>query len=170
MTDTITVTIKYSAAIVRVSLDRDALVLKLKERLCSLSGLSKGEGVVDDIEIVEGELEDIPIAQQRLIYKGRVLKDELSLSQYEMQEDHFVHLVKSVQATSLAGQEERLAGDVTGTGADAPMSEEVRDILNQVETSSDLRRLHAQIIHSPALTQKIMNAPLSKSLLHCLPV
>ena len=37
---------------------------------------------------------DTPSAQQRLIYKGHVLKDEKTLESYGVGEDHVIHLVK----------------------------------------------------------------------------
>ncbi|XP_055803340.1 ubiquitin domain-containing protein DSK2b-like [Solanum dulcamara] len=37
---------------------------------------------------------DIPAEQQRLIYKGRILKDEQTLASYGLEEDHTVHLVR----------------------------------------------------------------------------
>ncbi|XP_077246838.1 ubiquitin domain-containing protein DSK2b-like isoform X2 [Tasmannia lanceolata] len=37
---------------------------------------------------------DIPAEQQRLIYKGRILKDDQTLESYGLQSDHTVHLVR----------------------------------------------------------------------------
>lgn len=37
---------------------------------------------------------DIPADQQRLIYKGRILKDDNSLQSYGLQSDHTIHLVR----------------------------------------------------------------------------
>ncbi|OIT34150.1 PREDICTED: ubiquitin domain-containing protein DSK2b-like [Nicotiana attenuata] len=37
---------------------------------------------------------DIPAEQQRLIYKGRILKDEQTLESYGLEADHTVHLVR----------------------------------------------------------------------------
>ncbi|KAL3345843.1 hypothetical protein AABB24_024669 [Solanum stoloniferum] len=37
---------------------------------------------------------DIPAEQQRLIYKGRILKDEQTLTSYGLEADHTVHLVR----------------------------------------------------------------------------
>ncbi|XP_058090636.1 ubiquitin domain-containing protein DSK2b-like isoform X2 [Magnolia sinica] len=37
---------------------------------------------------------DVPAEQQRLIYKGRILKDEQTLESYGLQADHTVHMVR----------------------------------------------------------------------------
>ena len=42
----------------------------------------------------------VPAAQQRLIYKGRVLKDELTLESYDVQDGHTVHMVKGAAAAA----------------------------------------------------------------------
>ncbi|KAB2602563.1 ubiquitin domain-containing protein DSK2a-like [Pyrus ussuriensis x Pyrus communis] len=41
---------------------------------------------------------DIPADQQRLIYKGRILKDDQTLSSYGLQADHTVHMVRAFAA------------------------------------------------------------------------
>eukprot|EP00249_Psilotum_nudum_P017664 c26431_g2_i1 orf=378-2036(+) len=46
------------------------------------------------------EKSDIPADQQRLIYKGRVLKDDSSLESYGLQNDHTVHLVRGAPSSS----------------------------------------------------------------------
>ena len=38
---------------------------------------------------------DIPATEQRLIYSGKVLKDEEALATYGLQDGHTVHLVRS---------------------------------------------------------------------------
>ncbi|KAJ6836109.1 uncharacterized protein M6B38_267385 [Iris pallida] len=37
---------------------------------------------------------EIPVEQQRLIYKGRILKDDQSLASYGVESDHTIHLVR----------------------------------------------------------------------------
>ncbi|XP_024391182.1 ubiquitin domain-containing protein DSK2a isoform X1 [Physcomitrium patens] len=54
------------------------------------------------------EKSEIPADHQRLIYKGRVLKDEQTLSSYGLQSDHTVHLVRGAPTSS------------TSAGADSP--------------------------------------------------
>lgn len=41
------------------------------------------------------EASEIPVENQRLIYSGKILKDDQTLDSYKVQEDHVIHLVKS---------------------------------------------------------------------------
>ncbi|OVA00607.1 Ubiquitin-associated domain/translation elongation factor EF-Ts [Macleaya cordata] len=43
---------------------------------------------------------DVPVEQQRLIYKGRILKDDQTLESYGLQADHTVHMVRGLPAPS----------------------------------------------------------------------
>ncbi|CAN0926110.1 Ubiquitin domain-containing protein DSK2b [Linum grandiflorum] len=43
---------------------------------------------------------DVPAEQQRLIYKGRILKDDQTLVSYGLQADHTVHMVRGFAPTS----------------------------------------------------------------------
>ncbi|CAK9228661.1 unnamed protein product [Sphagnum troendelagicum] len=55
---------------------------------------------VRDLKMMLVERSEIPADQQRLIYKGRVLKDESSLDSYGLQHDHTVHLVRGAPAST----------------------------------------------------------------------
>lgn len=43
---------------------------------------------------------DVPAENQRLIYKGRILKDDQTLESYSLQADHTVHMVRGLPPTS----------------------------------------------------------------------
>ncbi|XP_076882065.1 ubiquitin domain-containing protein DSK2a-like isoform X1 [Bidens hawaiensis] len=59
------------------------------------------ESSVESFKSVLEQNCDIPAAQQRLIYKGRILKDDQTLKSYGMEAEHTVHLVRSfVPATA----------------------------------------------------------------------
>lgn len=57
---------------------------------------------VGALKVVLAEKSDIPADQQRLIYKGRVLKDDHSLQSYGLQNDHTVHLVRGASSSAVA--------------------------------------------------------------------
>ncbi|KAI9166111.1 hypothetical protein LWI28_026424 [Acer negundo] len=52
------------------------------------------ESTVESFKGVLSEKSDIPTDQQRLIYKGRILKDDQTLKSYGLEADHTVHLVR----------------------------------------------------------------------------
>ncbi|XP_024975859.1 ubiquitin domain-containing protein DSK2a-like isoform X1 [Cynara cardunculus var. scolymus] len=59
------------------------------------------ESSVESFKSVLEQNCDIPAAQQRLIYKGRILKDDQTLKSYGLEAEHTVHLVRGfVPATS----------------------------------------------------------------------
>lgn len=43
---------------------------------------------------------DVPAEQQRLIYKGRILKDDQTLESYGLQADHTIHMVRGFAASA----------------------------------------------------------------------
>ncbi|KAG8988232.1 hypothetical protein FRB90_002883, partial [Tulasnella sp. 427] len=49
---------------------------------------------VKDLKDAVASQSDVPADRQRLIYSGRVLKDEEVLSTYKIQSGHTVHMVK----------------------------------------------------------------------------
>lgn len=50
---------------------------------------------VGDLKKQIAEASEIPSENQRLIYSGKILKDDQTLESYKIQEDHVIHLVKS---------------------------------------------------------------------------
>lgn len=60
------------------------------------------EAKIGDFKVLLAEKCDIPADQQRLIYKGRILKDDSSLQSYGLQSDHTVHLVRGASTSGSA--------------------------------------------------------------------
>ncbi|KAL3630014.1 hypothetical protein CASFOL_022998 [Castilleja foliolosa] len=52
------------------------------------------ESTVGEFKGVVAQNGDVPPQQQRLIYKGRILKDDQTLASYGLQADHTVHMVR----------------------------------------------------------------------------
>ncbi|KAM7256106.1 hypothetical protein ACFE04_011847 [Oxalis oulophora] len=57
------------------------------------------ESTVFEFKSIVAQNCDVPADQQRLIYKGRILKDDQTLSSYGLQADHTVHMVRGQAAT-----------------------------------------------------------------------
>lgn len=50
---------------------------------------------VSELKKKIAEVSSIPVENQRLIYSGKILKDDHTLESYKVQEEHVIHLVKS---------------------------------------------------------------------------
>ncbi|GMP26961.1 hypothetical protein CsSME_00003170 [Camellia sinensis var. sinensis] len=63
---------------------------------------------------------DIPAEHQRLIYKGRILKDDQTLQSYGLEADHTVHLVRGFAptATTNTGLPNSTPSGVRSVGSD----------------------------------------------------
>ncbi|XP_010548223.1 PREDICTED: ubiquitin domain-containing protein DSK2a-like [Tarenaya hassleriana] len=60
----------------------------------------KLDSTVGSFKSVLAQKCDIPADQQRLIYKGRILKDDQTLVSYGLEDDHTVHLVRGFATSS----------------------------------------------------------------------
>lgn len=72
---------------------------------------------VADLKTKLAELSDIAADRQRLIYSGRVMKDEETLATYKLQSGHTIHMVKGAASNTARGGASS-SGPTTG-GADA---------------------------------------------------
>lgn len=96
----ITFTVKASNdAKYTLTLPLSTQVLELKEKLAG------------------SEYADTPAQRQRLIYSGRVLKDNDTLATYKIKDGHTIHLVKSAASNQRQGQTSASAATSAPTGA-----------------------------------------------------
>lgn len=82
----------------------DAAAVTVNVRCSNGTKFSVQVSLESSVESFKSVLEqncDIPAGQQRLIYKGRILKDDQTLKSYGLEAEHTVHLVRGfVSATS----------------------------------------------------------------------
>lgn len=71
------------------------------------------DATIEDLKVIISAVADVPPENQRLIYSGKVLKDPETVAFYKIQNDHSVHLVKSLGKPAAAA---------ASTGAAAPES------------------------------------------------
>ncbi|SCU97262.1 LADA_0H05336g1_1 [Lachancea dasiensis] len=69
---------------------------------------------VGELKRAIAEISDIPAENQRLIYSGKILKDDLTVDSYKILNDHSIHLVKSGAKKSTPAAP---AGGTTGKSA-----------------------------------------------------
>ncbi|KHN98924.1 deubiquitination-protection protein dph1 [Metarhizium album ARSEF 1941] len=80
-------------------------------------------------KLAGGEFEDIPVQRQRLIYSGRVMKNDDTLGSYSIKQNNTIHMVKSAasnptQQTSTSGPTPRAVPDniSAGTSPNDPLA------------------------------------------------
>ncbi|XP_071914711.1 ubiquitin domain-containing protein DSK2a isoform X1 [Coffea arabica] len=75
------------------------------------------ESTVGSFKSVLAQNCEIPAELQRLIYKGRILKDDQTLQSYGLEADHTVHLVRGFAAAAAAAANASAAGNNGATNA-----------------------------------------------------
>nr|XP_010943917.1 ubiquitin domain-containing protein DSK2b isoform X2 [Elaeis guineensis] len=63
---------------------------------------------------------DVPAEQQRLIYKGRILKDDQTLASYGVESDHTIHLVRGAAPSSANTAASNLGASRTSNEGSGP--------------------------------------------------
>lgn len=128
-------------------------------------------------EVVAGSC-DVPAPQQRLIYKGRILKDEQTLESYGVETDHTIHLVRGVappaassapaaasplaSSTPSSGPAGGLGGLFPGLGA--PASGRPSGIFGP--GFPELEQVEQHLSQNPNLMREIMNMPAMQNLMN----
>ncbi|KAI3949732.1 hypothetical protein MKX01_040949 [Papaver californicum] len=135
---------------------------------------------------------DVSAEQQRLIYKGRILKDEQTLESYGLQEDHTVHMVRGLPASSTnrAGSA-NLGGSNTTSGAaraalnsneggpyrrtnlGEPLLPGLRvnglgasRVPEMLGTGTEFEQVQQQLTQNPNMMREIMNMPVMQNLMN----
>ncbi|KAL5209777.1 hypothetical protein ABZP36_005400 [Zizania latifolia] len=138
---------------------------------------------VDAFKAIVAESCDVPAPQQRLIYKGRILKDEQTLASYGVETDHTIHMVRGaaplpVSTTPPASNNGTSATNTT-TAANSPAdgfggllqglggagSANSRG-LGFVSGLPELDRMQQQLAENPTLMREIMNMPLMQNIMN----
>ncbi|CAN4109784.1 unnamed protein product [Withania somnifera] len=134
------------------------------------------------------ELANIPAEQQRLIYKGRILKDEQTLESYGLEADHTVHLVRgSAPAPSANPASATNAGGpntvqnaprdaASDAGGPFPGSGPVASMFPGLGSGGggglfgpgfpDFEQVQQQLTQNPDMMRDMMNMPLVQNLMN----
>lgn len=162
----ITINIKCSNADkASVKIEKSATIAELKERIAT-------------------EL-NVPAAQQRLIYKGRVLKDELSVEHYDIQDTHTVHMVRGGGAAAAAAATTSVntaatSNTNTSTTTQPLAANTIPNPTNPFANplmgmgmgmgagagGNNFGRMQQQLMQNPEIMQQIMNSPMMDNLLN----
>ncbi|TYH26438.1 hypothetical protein ES288_A03G253000v1 [Gossypium darwinii] len=130
---------------------------------------------------------DIPADQQRLIYKGRILKDDQTLQSYGLQADHTVHMVRGSApssstppsaATTNVATPNTTPGVMLGVGSNdsAGLGASLFTGLNPLGSNGgfglfesglpEFEQVQQQLTQNPQVMREIMNTPAIQSLMN----
>ncbi|WRX15912.1 Ubiquitin-like domain - like 6 [Theobroma cacao] len=133
---------------------------------------------------------DIPADQQRLIYKGRILKDDQTLQSYGLQADHSVHMVRGFApssstppaATTNVGTPNTTTGVTRGVGSNegAGLGAPLFPGLNPLGGGGggggglglfgaglpEFEQVQQQLTQNPNMMREIMNTPAIQGLMN----
>ncbi|KAK6924568.1 Ubiquitin-associated domain [Dillenia turbinata] len=149
------------------------------------------ESTVGAFKVLLASKCDVPADQQRLIYKGRILKDDQTLQSYGLEADHTVHLVRGFAPTATAsppassnsggsntapntarGVGSNEAGALGGSGLGASLFTGLGT--NAFGGSGGLfgaglpefEQVQQQLTQNPNMMREIMNTPVVQSLMN----
>jgi len=95
--------------------------------------------------------------EQRLIYKGRALKDEVALSHYEVEAQGTVHLVRAVRPAQVPAQAARRAEPGAAAYGVAPPS--------GAPGGDAMAEMQRRLLADPEAMMSLLNSPMTQSLL-----
>ncbi|KAG4114327.1 hypothetical protein ERO13_D12G039300v2 [Gossypium hirsutum] len=149
---------------------------------------TKLESTIGSFKVVLAQSCDIPADQQRLIYKGRILKDDQTLQSYGLQADHTIHMVRSFApsssapppvATTNVGTPNATPGVTRGVGSNegAGLGASIFPGLNPLGGNGgsfglfgsglpEFEQEQQQLTQNPNMMREIMNTPAIQSLVN----
>ncbi|CAD6201809.1 unnamed protein product [Miscanthus lutarioriparius] len=124
---------------------------------------------------------DVPAPQQRLIYKGRILKDDQTLGSYGVETDHTIHMVRGAapppaSTAPAANQEPTTAAPASSPAAGLGGLLQSLGATGAAANSGgsglfgsglpELDQMQQQLAENPNLMREIMNMPLMQNLMN----
>ncbi|XP_076927774.1 ubiquitin domain-containing protein DSK2a-like isoform X3 [Bidens hawaiensis] len=118
---------------------------------------------------------DVPANQQRLIYKGRILKDDQTLDTYGLQADHTIHMVRGSapaaappSAPAAAPPAQVAAPNVAGAGAGAGAGAPSASLFPGLGLGglSEFDQVQQQLTQNPNMMRDMMNMPAIQNILN----
>ncbi|XP_062209754.1 ubiquitin domain-containing protein DSK2a-like isoform X1 [Phragmites australis] len=138
------------------------------------------DATVGAFKAIVAENCDVPPQQQRLIYKGRILKDEQTLASCGVETDHTIHMVrgavpppastapaanqKTSATTTASSPAAGLGGLMQGLGATGAGNSGGLGLFGS--GLPELDQMQQQLAENPNLMREIMNMPLMQNIMN----
>ncbi|VUZ39823.1 unnamed protein product [Hymenolepis diminuta] len=155
--------------------------LKLKAPNNEKSVTVKGDGTVKDLRAEAAKVFEVPSARVCLIYAGKILKDESSLSEHKIHDGLTIHVViRQEQRPSAQGGSATTTTSTAPTtpsttqnrpaGAFDPLSTQAANLfgsggVNATSFASMQQQMQQQVMRNPELLRNVMDSPLVQSLM-----
>merc|ERR1711871_1535027 len=126
---------------------------------------------VGEFKALVEEATTVPVASQRLIYRGAVLKDDRTLESYSIEDGHQVHMVRSVSSNSSdasPAQGGAAAGPAmgnAGTSGSSPFGL-FGGNLGGGGGMPSMAQMQQQMMANPQMMQDMMQNPMMQSLMN----
>lgn len=129
---------------------------------------------ISDLKLKIAEKISIPASIQRLVYKGKVLKDELTADFYDIQDGHVVHLVKTVQNAAAISTGSPVAAPSSTSSPQATQSSQsmsdpfgmgMGGLGGMGGMGMDMNSMQQQMLRNPDMMQSMLNSPMMDQIL-----
>ncbi|CAN6918082.1 unnamed protein product [Brassica oleracea] len=126
------------------------------------------ESTVESFKALVAQNCEVPANQQRLIYKGRILKDDHTLLSYGLQADHALHMVRgSAPPGSQTTAPSVTRGVASNTGGESLFGyNPLASGLFGAAGLPDLERAQQQLAQNPNMVRDMMNAPAIQNIMN----
>lgn len=117
---------------------------------------------ISDLKEKISERLSVSPSLQRLIFKGRVLKDDLTLEHYEIENGSIVHLVKGFPKPTASAP---ASSPTTTIAAPSPAPAPQPSSFGGVPSLPGMGGMQDEFLRNPALMEQMMSSPMMDSLM-----
>mmetsp|Transcript_16618 Transcript_16618/g.24603 ORF Transcript_16618/g.24603 Transcript_16618/m.24603 type:complete len:482 (-) Transcript_16618:144-1589(-) len=113
----------------------------------------------------------VPADAQRLIYKGRILKDDQTLESYGVENDTTIHLVRSTKPTATTTPSTATAASTASSQAQSSTPSTNTPSMNlpfqgMMGGDQNFANVQQQLLSNPEMMSNMMNSPMMQGLLN----
>jgi ubiquilin len=129
--------------------------------------ISPSNCTISELKVIIDAKCNISALQQRLIYKGKVLKDELTLESYDIKNGDTIHLVKGVIPAGSVPVPNSTASTINPSLSTTPTtnSNPMQNMMNNMGGGMNMNNIQQQMMQNPSMMSEMMNSPIMESMM-----